>query len=125
MIGCLLEQAAAEGGDVRDRDDPDVPAPRFEGFGAAEGGDVDGLEAELGGFGDPAFDLRDGTDLATEAHLAGKADLWRDEEVEVGREHRCDDGQIAGRVGHAEAAGDIQEDILGGQLEAGTLFEHG
>ena len=72
----LLEQAAAESGDVGDRCDGDARRLAFgEGGFFVERRDIDLFETELFGFGDAAFDLADRTDLATETDFGGEADL--------------------------------------------------
>ena len=72
----LLEQAAAESGDVGDGGDGDAGRLAFgEGRFFVERRNIDFLETELFGFGDAAFDLADRTDLATETHFGGEADL--------------------------------------------------
>ena len=126
----LLEQLPAERGDVGYGRDGDAAAVgRFRTLG--EGGflverrDVDLLETELFGLGDAALNLADRADFPAQADFCSETDFRRDIQVEVGRENGGNDGQVTGRVGHPEAAGDVQEDVFGGEFETGTLLEYG
>ena len=69
--------------------------------------------------------------LAGGAHLAGQADLAEDcrrrpdRPVPDARGHRGDDREVRRRLVDGHAASDVHEDVLGDEVEAGTLLEHG
>ena len=63
------------------------------------------------------------TDFTAEAHLAGKADIGRQGEIEIGRQNGADYSQVAGRVGDPHSPGDIEEHVLHVELEAGPFLQ--
>ena len=82
-------------------------------------------ESQLFGLEDALLDAVHGADFPAEAHFSGHARARLDGDVEARREDGGEDGEVDGGIVHAQAAGDVEEDILLDELEAGTFLEHG
>ena len=67
----------------------------------------------------------DGTNLATEAHLAGHGNTSVDGGVHIAGKYGGNDAEVQGGVRNAQTSGYVQEDVLLCQLEAYALLQYG
>ena len=88
-------------------------------------GDDNALEPQAVGLGDALLDTAHGPHLAAEAYLGSQAGVGGDGDVDVGGEHGGGHGQVDGGVGDAQASGNVEEDVLGAELETAALLEDG
>src|SRR5438552_7437627 len=83
------------------------------------------LEAERGGLFHASLHARDRADLARQPDLAHQDDVAAQRTVEVARGRGEHDPEVRGRLRHAPAPRDIDEDVLTAERHAGALFQHG
>src|SRR5690606_32060810 len=86
---------------------------------------VHALKTETSRLLDPLLDAAHRADLTAETDLSGKAIKLIDTEILPGRYQRRRNGQVDGRVLHAEAAGDIEKHILVAENDTHPFFEDG
>lgn len=92
---------------------------------AADVGDDGVGDAEAGGFAEAGFELWNGADFAAEAEFADGEGADGERAIHVGRRDGEGDGEIDGGFGGFDAAGDVDEDIIGGEAEFGAFFQYG
>ena len=80
-------------------------------------------EAEAGGLGEPARDLRDLAQLAAEADLTDEDGVGRDRPVDPRAGDRHRDGEIDARLGDPHPTGDVRVDVEPGEVDAGALLQ--
>ena len=85
----------------------------------------DARESHLLGLADAEIGLRDAAHFPAEADLAEHRRALRNRPIAQARRHRGDDAEIDGRLVDAHAAGNVHEHIVGDQVQAGALLEHG
>ena len=82
-------------------------------------------ESKLFGLEDALLDAVHGADFSAEAHFPSHARARLDGDVEARREDGGEDGKVDSGVVHTQAAGDVEEDVLLDELEAGAFFQDG
>ncbi len=125
----LLHRLAGEGGDeVGEVADLGQPQAVQRGRGAAAAGDAAGQhgggEAELLRLPQAALGMRHLADLAGEADLAEVDRLGVGRPVGRGGDQGGGDGEVGGGLVDAEAAGDVEVDVVGPERQAAAGFEH-
>ena len=80
-------------------------------------------KAQFAGLGNATGDASDRPYLTTQPHLAGHTDIARYGCVDIAGEHRGNDRQIDGWVGHSDAAGNVQENVFLCLLKADAFFQ--
>ena len=88
-------------------------------------GNQHSLEPEFLCFRDALCNARDGANLAAESNLACHAGQPVDGRIDIARKHGGNDGEVDGRVCDADAAGDVEEDVLLCEFEADAFLKHG
>ena len=81
-------------------------------------------EPELSRLADAKRRLRGRPHLAGQPDLAKHDDVGRNRPVAQARRDGRDDGEVGRRLFDAHPAGDVHEDVVGRQVEAGALVEH-
>ena len=84
----------------------------------------DALKAQSVGLGNALLHPAHRTHLSVESQLGGETVARRDGHIDIATEDSAGHGKIQGRVVHPQAAGQIEEHILGSQLEAAPLLEN-
>ena len=83
------------------------------------------MEAKTGRLFDPLVGVRYGTYLATQSDLTEDHHILRDLDIHIRRNQRHDDGEVHGRLGDTQSAGDIDIGIVLPDLEIQPLFDDG
>ena len=83
------------------------------------------METEACRLFDPLIGIRYRTYLATQSDLTEDHHILRDLDIHIGRNQRHDDGQVHGRLGDAQSAGDIDIGIVLPDLEIQALLDDG
>src|SRR5713101_8404060 len=91
------------------------PAARHEGA----------AEAQLGRLAQARLALADRTDLAAQADLAEHHHLGRHRLVGERRHHGRRHGEVGRRLADAQAAGDVEIDVVGADRDGAARLEHG
>ena len=81
------------------------------------------FEAELAGFFDPRFGLRDAADFSGQADFAEENCFGIEDVFPAARSDGGDDAEIDRRLVDVNAAGDVDEDILIEELGAELFFQ--
>ena len=82
------------------------------------------FKAQSVGLGDALFHARHWTHLAAESQLGSHTDTRTDGDVYIAGENRAGHSQVDGRVVDTQSAGDVEEDILGPQLETAAFLQY-
>ena len=89
-----------------------------------ERGYIDLPEPEPPGLKHPPVGLRHRPYLPAQPDLRSEAHVRRYGEIEIRGQDSADNSQVAGRVGHPQPPGHIQEDILDPELETCPFLKH-